>query len=71
MRKLALLTIAGFIAVTSFYSCKKDYKCTCTFAGISGDTTYTKVSKSDAQKKCDSDGAPVVALGGSCSVSAK
>ena len=53
MKKILLLTAVACMAMTS---CKKDYTCECTGAGLPagyGSAKYTKVKKKDAQKSCD------------------
>jgi len=43
--KKVLLAVA---VVAFFASCKKDYTCTCTGAGLSATVEYTGLNKSDA-----------------------
>lgn len=53
---LSLLLLAGVLTI-GVTSCKRDYRCTCTFNNGSGDSTityqYPKVSKNDAEETCD------------------
>lgn len=57
MKKIFLL--ATVFAAVSLASCKKDYKCTCTFSstdpnsvGSTQEVTIVKAKKGDAKKAC-------------------
>ena len=71
MKKITLLTIV--LAGLAFASCKKDYTCTCTTTTTSGSGTVTasgssatgKMSKKDAESKCDENDATVTSGGNS------
>jgi hypothetical protein len=49
MKKVIFIAI---VAVASLASCKKDRTCTCTSAGYSSVTTFTKAKKGDARAAC-------------------
>lgn len=65
MKKLFIVTLlAGGIAAVS--SCKKEFTCECTVFGLTGDTTLTGVSKSEAKDYCDDQNTAASFFGGSC-----
>lgn len=55
MKKIAPIAALALLAV-SFTSCKKNYKCTCTYtvSGVSSSVSYDlgKQKKSDAESAC-------------------
>lgn len=60
---LAFVILAG---ISAFTSCKKEWTCECTVFGLTGDTTLTDMSKSDAKAYCDDQHTAAQAFGGSC-----
>jgi hypothetical protein len=55
------------VAVVAFFaSCKKDYTCDCTTAGVTESTPIKDAKKADAQDACDALGAIYSLGGGSC-----
>ncbi|GDX52114.1 hypothetical protein LBMAG27_11610 [Bacteroidota bacterium] len=65
--KKALTLFAGVAVVAMlFSSCKKDYTCTCTSAGVSTPATFVKVSKKDATDACNQLNTTWALLAGSC-----
>lgn len=67
MKKIFLLAAAAVISF-SMMSCKKDYTCTCTIAGVTSTSTFDKVTKKDAQDACDALNATAAIGGGSCTL---
>lgn len=50
--KLILSVLA--VSLLALTSCKKDYNCVCSYGGFSAESeTYTDVTKSDAESRCD------------------
>lgn len=54
MKKM-MLAVVVFAGVAALTSCKKDYSCECNGVGVvfSYDTTFTDVTKKDAESKCN------------------
>lgn len=64
MKKLVLAVAAlGLISLTS---CKKEYTCKCTIAGMSTEAKSGKVKKADAKTWCDNANTSAKIAGGSC-----
>jgi len=64
MKKVfALVAVVALLA-----SCKKDYTCTCTIAGVKTSTTYEKVKKADAEDACSALSTAAAIGGGSCAL---
>jgi hypothetical protein len=55
---------AAVAIVALFASCKKDYSCDCTFAGVTESTPIKDAKKADAEEACDALSAINVAFGG-------
>jgi hypothetical protein len=68
MKKVLAIAALGVFALTS---CKKDYKCVCTFDGESITYDLGKIKKKDAKDACASVGAIWIAFGATCTESAK
>lgn len=65
--KKALTLFAGVAVVAMlFSSCKKDYTCSCTIAGITTKATIANASKKDATDACDASNTSAALVGGSC-----
>lgn len=56
------------LAVCAFAlaSCKKDYTCACTIAGVTTESTIADAKKADAEEACDASNTAAALLGGSC-----
>lgn len=52
MKKLTVLFLA-LCLLAGLSSCKKEYTCKCTVAGLSSATTTIKDTKKNAKAKCD------------------
>lgn len=66
MKKIFILAVvAGAFTMTS---CKKDWTCECKNSTGTYPITFTKVSKADAKKACDTWNTTYSASGGSCSL---
>jgi hypothetical protein len=59
---LALLLVAGLT------SCKKEYTCKCTVAGISSATTTIKDTKKNAESKCNEGDSNVLGVVTDCEI---
>jgi len=68
MKKLVLSIAALALVATTMTSCKKEYTCSCTILGTTTDTKLEKMSKSDAEAKCNEAGTAAAIFGGSCSI---
>lgn len=67
MKKIfSLLAVVAILA--SFTSCKKDYTCTCTIAGVDTATPLDDQSKSDAEDACAVLDTAAQLAGGSCTL---
>ncbi len=53
MKKLAMISAVALLGAIVLPSCKKDYTCTCTVAGVKTPTSYGKTTKKDAKAACD------------------
>lgn len=67
MKKFAPIAAIALFAI-AFTSCKKDYTCTCTVAGVSEDIPIKDAKKKDAKDACDASSAIYALGGGSCSL---
>ena len=64
MKKVfAVVAVVALLA-----SCKKDYTCTCTAAGVTSSFEYKDVKKADAEDACDAQSTLFALTGGSCSL---
>ena len=63
---LAVALVVFFFA--AFTSCKKDYVCSCTIAGVTTDTPINDSKKSDAETACDGLNVAAALAGGSCTL---
>ena len=61
-----VLLFAGVLFLFSATSCKKDYTCSCEWAGTTTDTVFEDVTKKDAEDACDEANTSMALLGGSC-----
>jgi len=67
MKKVfSFLAVVVFIA--TFTSCKKDYTCTCTIAGVEQATPLDDMKKSDAEDACATLDTAAQLAGGSCTL---
>lgn len=67
MKKFFIPALA-VVFIVGMTSCKKDYTCTCTIAGLETSVTYTDVKKADAEEACDAASTAAAIGGGSCSL---
>lgn len=52
--KVKLILSLAVVSLLALSSCKKDYNCVCSYAGISADSElYTDVTKGDAESRCE------------------
>ena len=68
MKKLFFVVLAVGALSVATSSCKKDRTCECTANGVTWDTTYTDMSKKDAQNQCDAWNTLATIAGGSCAL---
>jgi len=54
MKKITILACVALAGSLFFTSCKKDYTCTCTRAGLPNQTIPIKATKKDAKAACES-----------------
>jgi hypothetical protein len=67
MKKL----IIAVAAVAFLASCKKDYTCDCTIAGVTTKADLGKQKKDDAEATCNTSDTAAKLLGGSCTLNEK
>lgn len=67
MKKFFIPALAALFIV-GMTSCKKDWDCTCTIAGVTTTTTLSDLSKSEAEDACEASNVGAALLGGSCSL---
>jgi hypothetical protein len=65
MKKFIAIAALGVLTLAS---CKKDYTCSCTAAGLTTDSVYKDVKKKDAEKACDAASVNYALISGSCSL---
>ena len=70
MKKIALF-FAGVAFIAMATSCKKDYTCKCTVAGVATETPINDAKKKDAEDACDQLSSASAIFGGSCSLEKK
>lgn len=63
MKKVYMMLAVCAIALAS---CKKDYTCSCTIAGVTTDSTIADAKKADAEEACDALNVAAAIGGGSC-----
>jgi hypothetical protein len=61
-----VLTIG--LLVLALASCKKDYTCECTIAGVTVPTEIKDAKKADAEATCNTADVDAKLLGGSCTL---
>lgn len=71
-----VLLFVAVVAVAGLTSCKKDWACECTYSGVTTSTTegYSKLTKKDAEAKCEGKvtvGLVTVNPGSNCTLRAK
>ncbi len=66
MKKLLILSV-GVLLVAGMTSCKKDYTCKCTVAGVSATTTINDTKK-NAESKCNEGDSNVLGVVTECEI---